>query len=85
MFRSAAILVIAVMVMMPWGARADQEASAAAQRDREIREYIDAITKANDENLHSCIADKWEKDEDLNADSGITQADLDRLLNPPGS
>ena len=61
------------------------DAETKAQRLQDVREYIKAITEYADQNLHSCAADKWEKDEDLNAASGITDEELQSLLNPPQS
>lgn len=67
---------------------ASSSADETAKQTRikaDVLEYIAAITKSADENQHSCIADKWESDADLNADSGISEADLAALLNPPQS
>ncbi len=82
MTRFAAVLAVLCPVSLSVAA---EPARTQAEIDRDIRDYIAAITRAADENQHSCLADKWETDEELNADSGVTQEDVDRLLDPPQS
>ncbi|MEK9671378.1 MAG: hypothetical protein VW268_02595 [Rhodospirillaceae bacterium] len=85
MARFAVFAFVAFLLAFPAGAIAEGKSQAQLQRDQEIREFIDALTKSYDEARHSCIGDKYEKDACLNAGSGITQEDLDRILNPPSS
>lgn len=84
-------MLIAALLLAPGLALAadapaqSRPAHVVAVHDADVQAYIDAITQAARDNPHACFGDSFERDEDLNADTGITPEILESLLNPPQS